>query len=348
MYLIRRNSVYQIRYFDEQENRLKQFSTKCKRKQDALIVLSNFQKAIKQKSKPDYISLEGFKKEYLENVKILHSLKYYNSIDATFKALISRTGNIPLIRLDKITLEKFLFETFEKAKHNAWHYYRNLRAAFNYAITKNYLTSNPLLNVKLPKIPDKINLYVSESEFDSILDETKDETLKNLFKFAYNTGMRLGEIVNLKWNSVSFTDKIIKVESDETFRTKNNKSRIIPINETLFSILQNRIPKVIDITKNIYVFNRKGMKFNHDYVSKKFKQAVRDAKLNENYHFHLLRSSFISNLAKRNVPLAAIQKIAGHSSIRITEKHYLAVQDSLLAQAMLSLDNSLKSVSEGF
>lgn len=328
MYLIRRNSVYQIRYFDEQENRLKQFSTKCNRKQDALLVLSDFQKAIKQKQKPDYISLEGFQKEYLESVKILHSLKYYNSIDATFRALISRTGNIPLIKLDKITLEKFLFETFERAKHNAWHYYRNLRAAFNYAITKNYLTSNPLQSVKLPKIPDKINIYISESEFDLILDETIDETLKDLFKFAYNTGMRLGEIINLKWNSVSFTDKIIKIESDETFRTKNNKSRIIPINETLFNILQGRIPKVIDIaysTKNVYVFNRKGLKFNPDYVSKKFKQAVRDAKLNESYHFHLLRSSFISNLAKRNVPLAAIQKIAGHSSIRITEKHLKAL-----------------------
>ena len=101
---------------------------------------------------------------------------------------------------------------------------------------------------------------------------------------------------------------------------------------------------MIDITKDVYVFNRNGFKFNTEYVSKKFKQAVRDAKLSEDYHFHLLRASFISNLAKGNVPLIAIMKIAGHSSIKITEKHYLSVQDDLLTQAMFTLDRNYSRV----
>jgi len=184
MYLIKRKSAYYIRYFDQLENRLKQFSTKCSRKQDALLVLSNFQKEVKQKRKPTFISLEKFRKEYLAKIKILHSPKYYSTNEKTFKKFLSIVGDIPLIKLDRICLEKFLLETFEKAKHNAWNHYRILRAAFNYAVSKNYLESNPLASIKLPKIPDKINLFISESEFDLILKKADDELIKDLFKFA--------------------------------------------------------------------------------------------------------------------------------------------------------------------
>ena len=155
--------------------------------------------------------------------------------------------------------------------------------------------------------------------------------------------MRLSEIANLKWSSISFNDGLISVVSDASFTTKNKKTRTIPFNNILSEILRDRLPKVIDISKEIYVFNIKGKMINPDYISKSFKKAVKEAKLNNDYHFHLLRASFISNLAKRNVPLIAIQKLVGHANIRITEKHYLTVQNELLTQAMQALDNKVMS-----
>ena len=59
--------------------------------------------------------------------------------------------------------------------------------------------------------------------------------------FAYNTGMRLSEITNLKWSSISFNEGIIKIENSETFTTKSKKSRIIPINSILLEVLQRRL-----------------------------------------------------------------------------------------------------------
>lgn len=344
MYLIKRNSVFVIRYYDEFDNRQKQISTKCNNKKEALQFLSKFQDELKKKKKLQFITLDNFRNEYLGHIKILHSAKYYDSIRKTFYNLINETGDIPLIRLERLKLEKFLLKTYEKAKHNAWHYYRNLKAAFNFAVNRNYIEANPLQSVKLPKIPDKINLYISESEFDLILNKTEDKQLKDFFRFGYNSGMRLGEIVNLKWSAISFKDNLIKIESDESFSTKGNRSRIIPINSTLNEILKNRLPKVIDIKKDVYVFHKNGIKFNAEYISKKFKKAVRDAKLNEGYHFHILRGTFISNLAKRGVSLLAIQKLCGHSSIKVTEKHYLSIHNDLLIESMYALDK----VSGGF
>ena len=100
----------------------------------------------------------------------------------------------------------------------------------------------------------------------------------------------------------------------------------------------------MDITKNIYVFSKNAVRLNNDYVSRNFKSAVREAKLHDDFHFHLLRASFISNLAKRNVPLSAIQKLVGHENIRITEKHYLSVQNETLIRAMRTLENNDKVI----
>lgn len=338
MYLIKRNSVYYIRYFDESENRQKQFSTNCKTKTEAHQFLTNFQAELKSKKKLQYISLTDFKNEYLNHIKRQFSAKYHSIVDYTFQSLIKEIGNIPLVKIDQLTLEKFLFDVYDRAKFNASLYYRNLRASFNYAISRNYLESNPLEKFKLPKLPEKINLYISETEFSLIIGKTENQTIKDLFIFAYNTGMRLAEITNLKWSSISLNDGIIKIENTDTFTTKSKRSRIIPINSILFDVLQNRLPKVMDISKDIYVFTKNGVKFNNDFVSKQFKKSVKRANLNNDYHFHLLRGSFITNLAKRNVPLSAIQKLVGHENIRITEKHYLSVQNETLIQAMRTLD----------
>ena len=47
------------------------------------------------------------------------------------------------------------------------------------------------------------------------------------------------------------------------------------------------------------------------------------------------------NLAKRNVSLSAIQKLVEHENIRITEKHYLSVQNQTLIRAMRTLDTGI-------
>ena len=328
MYLIKRKSVYYIRYIDEAENRLRQLSTKCRNKKDALQFLSSFQSEVKKRKKLQFITVNKFENEYLEYVNKIHSQNYYVAIERTFNRLIKEIGDIPLVKLDRITIEKFLFDVFSKAMWNARLYHTNLRAAFNYAVSRNYIESNPIQKIKLPKLPEKINLYISETEFNSILSKTKNQILRDVFLFAYNTGMRLSELTNLKWRSVSPKEGIIKVENTETCTTRSKKSEI----------LKRRLPNVMDITKDVYVFSRDGFKLNNDFVSRQFKKSLRGASLNEGFHFHLLRASYISNLAKRNVPLAAIQKLVGHENIRITEKHYLSVQNDSLIKAMRILD----------
>jgi len=339
MFLLKRGSIYYVEYLDSEENRIRRVSTHQSIKRDAIKFLSDFERNLKTQKSYKHIFLEDFEKQYSDYVKSNLSAKYYTTVKLSFRQLSSYTGNIPLSKLNYPMMDKFFTETFNRTQQGAWTYYRILKSAFNKAILWDYIKQNPLQKIKLSKIPEKTNLYISESEFNSIIEKTKSEILKDVFLFAYNTGVRLSELTNLKWSSISYSEGVIKIENSESFTTKSKKSRIIPINSVLSEILKRRLPKVMNISRDIFVFTKNEVRLNNDYVSKQFKKSVRSAELNEDYHFHLLRASFISNLAKRNVPLSAIQKLVGHENVRITEKHYLSVQNETLMQAMRSLDN---------
>jgi len=52
-------------------------------------------------------------------------------------------------------------------------------------VSKNYIEANPLNKFRLPKLPEKINLSISESEFKSIIKKMESEVLNDYFLFAY-------------------------------------------------------------------------------------------------------------------------------------------------------------------
>jgi len=132
--------------------------------------------------------------------------------------------------------------------------------------------------------------------------------------------MRLGEIINLKWNAVDLTAKTILVCNTEQFTTKSKKERIIPISKKIFDLLNRRIPKIISIKNDEYVFPKmKGIKYNEDYVSKSFKKAVRAAQLDDAIHFHTLRHSFASNLVQRGASIYVVKELLGHGDISTTQ-----------------------------
>jgi integrase/recombinase XerD len=58
---------------------------------------------------------------------------------------------------------------------------------------------------------------------------------------------------------------------------------------------------------------------NEDYVSKKFKVAVRDSGLNDNIHFHTLRHSFASRLIQKGASVFVVKELLGQEDIKTTQ-----------------------------
>ncbi len=319
-FLFKRGNFYHLQYLEETENRIKRVSTGCKTKNDAIKFLIKFQENKADKTRLTFITLSQFIELYKSYIKENYSRKYYISVSHTLKHFNLLTGNIPLNKITSFQTEKFIIQKFSESNHTAKQYFLNLRSAFNKAITWNYIKDNPTKNIKLPKIPKNNPIFIDEVELNQIINQEPDQQLKDMYLFAFHTGMRLGEIVNLTWNTVDLIEGIINVTNTVNFTTKGKKERVIPINDRIQNLLSKRLPKIISIEKSEYVFNNHGMKFNDEYISKKFKCALRKVKtINQAFHFHDLRHSFASNLVIKGVPIYTVMELLGHQDIKTTQ-----------------------------
>ena len=142
--------------------------------------------------------------------------------------------------------------------------------------------------------------------------------------------MRLGELLNMKWNWIDFKQNIITVQCSASFTTKSKRERIIPISANLRSQLSNQLPKVLDLEKNNFVFTRiNKVKLNEDLISKQFKKSVRAANLDEKIHFHTLRHSFASQLVQKGVSLYVVKELLGHEDLSTTQIYAHLQQQNL-------------------
>jgi len=325
----KKSPFYQLTY--DLNGKRTTVSTKTSNIQEAYKFMANYQRGSDEpKVWIDFISLSKFRDEYLEYIKTSKSKNYFLTVQNSFKRLLDFSGDINLNRIDVRLLDKFLTSTFSRTKSGASLYYRTLKAAFSKAVIWNYLSDNPFKKIKSPKVAKPFPVFISEIELKIIIELARKDYLKVLFTTAFYTGMRLGELLNMKWNWIDFKQNIITVQCSEHFTTKSKKERIIPISSTLRSQLINQLPKVIDLEKNSFVFVRiSGVKLNEDFISKQFKKSVRAAELNDKIHFHTLRHSFASLLVQRGVSLYVVKELLGHESLTTTQIYAHLQQQNL-------------------
>ncbi|MCO6473153.1 MAG: tyrosine-type recombinase/integrase [Melioribacteraceae bacterium] len=296
------------------------------------------------------LKLEEFANEYIGYLTGTHSRSYIRGNRTAFNQLGSYLGNIYLKQLNVKAVDAFINSTYQRSPQAAATYYRILKAAFNKAVQWNYLIDNPFNKIKAPRLKKNLPVFINETELNIILDFVSEDYLKNLYLFAFHTGLRAGEIVNLKWCSVSLSERIITLKQSNTYTTKNRKERIIPINSTVYQLLseiypiERQIDNILGYSNNKlkadYIFYRiREVKLRTDFVSKKFKRAVRKAGLNHQIHLHTLRHSFASNLVQRGVSLIIIKELLGHSDYR-TSQIYSHLQQSNLKNAVEKLTNN--------
>jgi len=144
--------------------------------------------------------------------------------------------------------ELFISHLQQKAKKGYRVYYRTLKAAFNKAVDWGYLKENYFVKVKLAKKQKLCPEYVSSYELSVICEQLKNETVKDAVVAGFHTGMRLNEIVSLRWKNVDFEKREITV-GDAEFTTKGRSQRFIPMGEEVFELLVRKFNQVQQVYK---------------------------------------------------------------------------------------------------
>ncbi len=338
MFLFKRGKFYQIEYFDEYENRNKRISTKCINKKDTLRFLTNFKINIQKSNKVKFISLKNFQNEYLEYVKINFSKSYFVTVEVSFRLLINEIGDIPLNKISYPQLDKFFTVTFNRTKEGARTYLIALKSAFNKAIKWEYINDNIFTQVRLPKIPKHLPATINHTELMNIIQNTTNIDLQDIYLTGFHTGMRLSEIINLKWININLDERRIIIRNTDSFTTKNKKERVIPINDTLFRVLSNKTKNIVNLNSDYYIFSKcDGVPYLKDYISKNFKKVIRKLEMNDRIHFHSLRHSAASNMVQAGVSLYVVKEILGHEDLSTTQIYSHLNKENLIS-AVKTLD----------
>lgn len=285
-------------------------------------LVKNPQKIVSQKETPTFeqqITLTQYMSEYLNHIKPIKSPRYITSISLSFRQLILFCGDIQLNAVNSKTVDQFITFTFARTQRGSHLYYRTLKAAFNKAIGWGYISFNPFTKVKFPKVPKSFPAFISVDEFLIILTNCKHQFLRDIFIVAFYTGLRISEILNMKWHWINFFQNQITVKCSEDFITKNKKERIIPMSEKVKNIISHRFNSASHNQQEFVFYQKRGVKLLPNFVSKQFKYSIRKSNLSEKIHFHSLRHSFASLLAQKGVSLYIIKELLGHEDLTTTQ-----------------------------
>ena len=201
---------------------------------------------------------------------------------------------------------------------------RSLKAAFQFAVDSGKLPENPFRSVKLIRFPRKQMTTLSQAEFNHLVSVIGETWLVDIVKFAVNTGLRRGEIMNLKWKDIDLANNRMLIQSSEGYQVKAGKYRNVPLNKIALAVIANQ-KRVAE-----YVFtNGEGVKFVDEFVSKKFKDYIRICKLSEELHFHSLRATFATWALSAGMSIYAVRTILGHASVKTTEPYAAYEMDAL-------------------
>jgi integrase len=231
-----------------------------------------------------------------------------------FKRLAEILGNLRLSSVTTYHIERFNSERLKLVSPTKVRIdFRVLRAAFNRALRYGMMERNPCLGCEKPRVPEQPPRFLTKGEVSQLLQVVADPQMRAIILLALCTAMRLGELVNLRWEDISMESGLIKLTNHEDFKLKTRKSRIVPLNQFAIAVLGGLVR-----TSEFVFMGRGGRPFSCGWVSRRFKRFVRKSGLSDDVHFHILRHTGATWLIQHNVPVPYVQAILGHASISTT------------------------------
>ncbi|HXG65147.1 MAG TPA: site-specific integrase [Blastocatellia bacterium] len=243
------------------------------------------------------------------------------------RAIVEFFGKKTFAQISPILIEKFKRERRESVtrygrQRSAASVNRELEVLskiFSLAMDNGIVESNPARKVKKLRQDNLRKRYLTVEEEQRLMGALTGRRirLKPVVVLAIQTGMRRGELLNLKWQNIDLARGLIYVTD-----TKTGHDREVPINsiarETLLGL--QRLYGGYE-----YVFTNPMTGLNITEVKKGFKAACREAGIAD-FRFHDLRHTTGTRLADAGTDAFAIAEVLGHRNLQTTKRYTHATE----------------------
>lgn len=150
--------------------------------------------------------------------------------------------------------------------------------------------------------------------------------VRPLVLLAINSGLRRGELLNLRWRDVNLAARMLTVQASTS---KSGRTRRVPLNAEALGLLDNWRQRRPTAHSDQLVFAaRDGSRIGR--IDKAWRAVTKSANL-EDFRFHDCRHHFASRLAQAGVDLYTIKELLGHAEIAMTERYAHLAPENLRA-----------------
>ena len=331
----------------------------------------------------DPTSLDVFMRSWLENVKS-NELKptSYDRAERTIEInILPRIGHYSIGKLTPEIIQAELIndmrDTPSPSTHKPYSFstinkaYVYLHACLQYAVNTKKLLLNPCDAVVLPtkkkaQMTKTIRFFnddeISKFKEAALAKSPKKESL--IFPYAYAflfdmySGLRVGELVGVRWKNVDFDNRRIYIEEqiiqvldrDDVGKngnpklkpilqndTKTSRSRYVPLSRTALECLTAMKPDKIE--PDNFVINNSTKLLRSSCMATGYRRICQRAGIENPLGIHTLRHTFASMLIRKEVDIKAVSEILGHTSVSFTYNTYVHLIEEQKSAAVAKLDD---------
>jgi len=253
-----------------------------------------------------------------------------NSIDAYMTDLAKLSGfleneGIKAENVNLDDLQQFIAQLYDIGinARSVARIISGIKSFYNYLALDGYIKSDPTELLETPKIGLKLPTVLSLEEIEnlmSVIDLSTKEGQRNraILETLYSCGLRISELIKLKFSDLFFDEGFIKVEG------KGSKQRLVPISHTAINEIEKYLyyRREMNIKKGyedaLFLSNR-GTPISRIMVFHFIKQYAEMAGIKKTISPHTFRHSFATHLLEGGANIRAIQLMLGHEKITTTE-----------------------------
>ena len=254
-------------------------------------------------------------KKMKEDMNMRNFSKYtYDSYLGKTRDIMRYYGEKQLEEVTTEELREFLLKYLKeerKLSDRSINYYNSvIRFIYEVALDK-------LLNKKqLPMRKQKKTVYkvLTKEELSAFFNVCDNFKFKTIFMLVYGSGLRIGEVANLRVEDIDSKNMRIFVREG-----KGNKERYTILPKQSLEMLREYWRKYRQNKRRGRIFlSESGKAITVGVIREHFRKYRRKAKINEKATLHTLRHNFATDLIERGATLIQVKELMGHSNIRST------------------------------
>lgn len=310
---------------------------------------------------PSEQTLENYINEFMISYKCNLSITTYEQYTKILtKHIYPILGKLKLSELQPIHLQKYVDMKIKELKPQTVKIHLNvLSIALTYAYKLRMIDDKIVDRIMIPKNNKFKNEIYTEEDLKILFEKVKDKNIELPIHLAVGFGLRISEILGLRWQDIDFENKVIhvrqitaRVNGDVILKEPKTESSIRDLSgpQEIFEMLKKERKKQLQdrlkgrkMNEKLIFFDKKGNPIAEDCISQRFRRFLKNTGLKQ-IRFHDLRHAHATLLIQKNVNSKIISDRLGHSNITTTLNIYAHTMKEMDREAGEKIAESLYDV----